>query len=200
MTTTPHEEASAHATQALATISQEIDELDGWTIAHEDDNDFAASMLRDVKARHKALETKRKAITVPINRALKEINSLFRPPRERLEDAEKILKGKIAGYLEAVEAKNAAALEAAAAAETLDEATNAIALVTDAEAPKGVSVRYVYRPIVVDEGALDRRFLSPDPAKIKAWAKEHADADGKPLAIDGVKFERDAIVTSRSAP
>ncbi len=196
---TPQKAASEHAAEALAIVSREIDELVGWALDNAFDNDFAASMLRDVKARHTPLETKRKAITVPLNSALREVNALFRPPRERLEDAEKILKNKIAGYLEGVEAKNAAALEVAAAAETLDEASTAIASVVSTEAPKGVSVRYVYRAIVVDEDALDRRFLSPDPAKIKAWAKEHADADGKPRAIDGVTFEREAVVASRAS-
>jgi len=186
------------AQQALALVNAEIDELDGWTINSAQKNDFAAAMLRDVKTRTRQLEKKRKTITTPLNQALREVNALFRAPRERLELAEKLLKTKIAGYLETVQADNNAALEAAATAETIEDAETAIAKVQDTKAPAGVSVRYTYRPIVEDETKIDRQFLAPDMQKITAWAKKHRGKDGEPLPIAGVVFEKKPIVTSRA--
>lgn len=197
MTTNAQEQATKTTTAALATVRAELDALDGWTIDNEDDNTLAAEALRDVKRRHKALEAERKKIAGPLLEAKRAVDALFKPPREALEQAERLIKGKIAGYLEAVAERNAEAVETASTAESLDEASAALATIEHAEAPKGVNVRHVWRPVVIAEDLLDRRFLSPDPAKIKAWAKEHVDADGKPLAIPGVRFDREAIVSSR---
>lgn len=186
------EQAEETTSAALTVIRSEIDALDGWTIDDEDDNEFAAEMLRNVKSRHKYLEDKRKGITGPMNKAMRAVNDLFRPPRTALENAERILKSKIAGYLEACEAANTAALVAASTAETVEEASAALATVEHADAPKGVSVRYKWRAIVVNEELLDRRFLVPDIAIIEEWGEKYG------RVIPGVEFERVPIVSSRA--
>lgn len=196
---TEHTQAKQHADAALATVNAEIAELDGWTIEDEDDNAFAGEMLQNVKGRIKALEDKRKEITVPMNKALRAVNDLFREPRERLEEAEKLLKGKIAGYLEAVAKHNDEAYAEAGSAETADEATAALATVKTASTPKGVSMRYRYEPRIVAEDLLMPQFLSPDMAKIKAWAKVNVREDGSPQPIPGVLFDKIPVVSSRSA-
>lgn len=192
------QQAERETSTALAVVNEELEALDGWTIDNPEDQEFAADMLRDVKKRHKALEGKRKTITKPLLEAKRAVDDLFRAPREALEQAERILKGKIAGYLEAVEAANTEAVEAASNAETVDEASEALANVEHVDAPKGVSVRYVWKPRVIAEDLLDRRFLSPDMGKIKAWMKEHTKPDGEPLAIPGVAFDKSPIVSART--
>jgi len=191
------QQATKTTTAALATVQAELEALDGWTIDNEDDNALAGEALRDVKRRHKTLEAERKKIAGPLLEAKRAVDALFKPPREALEQAERMIKGKIAGYLEAVAERNTAAVEVASSAENLDDAADALATIEHVEAPAGVNVRHVWRPRVQSEELLDRRFMSPDMNKIKAWAKEHVDADGKPLAIPGVLFEREAIVSSR---
>jgi hypothetical protein len=191
------QQATKTTTAALATVQAELEALDGWTIETADDNALAGEALRDVKRRHKKLEAERKKIAGPLLEAKRAVDALFKPPREALEQAERMIKGKIAGYLEAVAERNTAAVEVASTAESLDDASAALATIEHAEAPAGVNVRHTWRAVVIAEDMLDRRFLSPDMSKIKAWAKEHADADGKPLAIPGVRFDREAIVSSR---
>lgn len=185
-------------TQAQLTRAQAAQvELDALTITNQDDQEFAADVLRDVKAQHKALEAERKKITKPMLEAKAAVDALFKPPREALELAESTLKDKIAGYLASVEERNTAAVEAASKAETAEEASAALSTMQHAEAPTGVSVRYVYDPIVVNEGMVDRMFMSPDMNKIKEWMKLHKNPDGSPKPIPGLKFSPRSIVASR---
>ncbi len=192
-------EAKQAASTELVHVREEITALDGWVIDDDEGNALAGGMLQDVKQRHKALEAKRKSITTPLLEAKRAVDDLFREPRALLEAAEQSLKSKIAVYVMSQGERNAAHLEAARGAESLEEAAASIALVEHVQAPAGVSVRRVWRPRVINEGLLDQRFTSPDMSKIKAWAKEHVDTAGKPLPIPGVVFDADEIVTSRKA-
>lgn len=194
----PEEQAAEAASKALTVVTEELNALEFWAIESAADNEIAAEFLRDVKARHKALETQRKTITKPLNAATKAVNDLFRAPRSMLEQAEQILKGKIAGYLEAQEQANVEALEAAAEASTPDEAATALATIEQADAPAGVSVRHKYRAIVFNPGIVPDQFRMPDEAAIQNFTDAAVKLNGKPTPIPGVRFEKVPIVTSRS--
>lgn len=191
--------AKETTTAALATVREEIAHLHDWKIEGEDDMQFAGDMLADVKGRMKRLEAQRTKITKPMNAAKKAVDELFKTPRTALEEAERLLKGKIAGYLEAAAEDNDEAYIEAAEAETVEEATAALATVRDVAAPKGVSVRYTYKPRIVNEGMVMPEFCSPDMGKIKAYMRENKNDDGSPSPIPGVIFDREPIVASRSA-
>lgn len=193
-----HAQAKEHVDAALATVSAEIAALASWEIENDDDNALAGEMLVDVKGRIKALEAKRKEITVPMNKALKSVNDLFREPRTKLEDCERILKDKIAGYLEAVAESNNEAYAAAGAAETAEEASSALAAVQTAETPKGVSMRYRWEPRIIAKDLLMPEFVQPDMAAIKAHMREHQQPDGTPCPIPGVVFDKVPVVSARS--
>lgn len=174
-----------------------IEELQAFEILNDDDQQTAADGLQEIKTRYNALEEKRKKITTPLNTAVKEVNNLFREPREALEECEKILKAKIAGYLAKVEADNAKALLAASQAETAEEAVEALAEVVATEPAKGVSVRYVWRAEVFRPEMVPFEFLSPDIEKIKANMEQSIAAGGEPMPIPGVRFHKEPIVSSR---
>ena len=110
---------------ALEEVSDELKLLASWEIGGEEDLEFASDMVQDVKRRRSLLERKRRAIVDPMNRALREVNSLFRPPLRALEQAERVLKKKIAGYLRAVEECNKAAARKASEAQTPEQAARA---------------------------------------------------------------------------
>lgn len=55
----------------------------------------AGEDLKAVKTLAREVEEKRTAITGPINKALKEVNALFKPAQEWLAQAERLLKGKL---------------------------------------------------------------------------------------------------------
>jgi hypothetical protein len=147
--------------------------------------------LREVKGRLKALEERRKAITGPMNAALRSVNDLFRPPREKLEALEGSLKAVIAGYLRRREAENAALLAAAATTEDEWAAAEALAeMRPPAEAPRGVTVRQVWRFEVTDPDAVPRELCSPDPKKIGALEPG--------TAVAGVRWFQEDVVSARA--
>ena len=177
------------------TSAQEL--IESLQVEGPEDADFAGEILRDVKSQHKALEDKRKSITAPLLKVKREVDALFKPPREALELAERTLKAKIAGWLESVREANAAAVEAAGEAESPAEASKALATVAHVEAPQGVSVRHVWDAEVINPDLVPDNLKSPDPTKIREWMKVHAKEDGTPLAIPGIRFSKRPIVTSR---
>ena len=189
------QEAASEQTNADKAIVM----LQTMEITTGDDNEFAAEILRDIKAKHKALEGKRTSITKPMNAALREVNNLFRPVKERLEEGERILKGKIAKYLEAQEAENVALLSSVGISETPEEATAALATIEDVKAPKGVSVRYKWRAEVFSPDIVPDELRMPDLQKIQAYTEIAVRDHGEPTPIPGVRFVKEAIVTSRSS-
>jgi len=197
--TTPQDQAKETASTALAVANEHLTLLEDFELTCAEDNDIAADMLQDVKARHKVLEAKRKTITKPLLAAKKAVDDLFREPRDMLEAAEKIIKDKIAGYLEGVAAQNAEAYAAAGSADTVEEATEALATVNSTEAPAGVTVRYTYRVTVFNEAIVPERFRVIDVAAIQQFTNAAVKENGEPTPIPGVEFEKVPVVTSRRA-
>ena len=197
MRATPEQRAHKTSDTALAIITEELEALGDWSIRTPDESEFAAEMLQDVKARHKALEAERKKITGPLNAATKAVNDLFRKPRTLLERAERTLKDKIKWFLEKQASENAAAFKAAAEADTADEAREVLATIDQTLAPKGVSINHTWKAVVFSPGIVPDDFRMPDCEKIQAYTNEAVKRTGEPIPIPGVKFEKVSVVTSR---
>ncbi len=162
---------------------------EGTRIDSPDMLNVVADELKTLKARAKALEEQRVAITKPLDEAKKAVMNLFRPALEYLGQAEYVYKGAIADYqrriaeerrreqaaaeerarkererLEALAAKQAAAGKEERAAETLARAEAAALAVAPPtmEAPKaaGISTRKKYSAEVVDKAELLRFVLA----------------------------------------
>jgi len=166
--------------------------IENFQIRDANDQEFAVEVLRDVKARHNELEKRRTVITKPMNQALREVNNLFRPLKDALEQGERILKLKIAKYQQEQERRNEQALLAAAEAATSEEAEEALAQTADLQSPRGINVRYVWRAVIVDEMKLPRGLLMPDMDKINAYVRQ-----GDPTDVPGLRFEKVPIVSAR---
>lgn len=168
-----------HAGEALA-------EFRSLAIRSDADQDFAAEILRDVKAKHKALDEARLGVTRSLRDNIDTINSWFRPALSLLKEAETELKGKIAGYVREVAERNRLALEAAADAGTPEEATEALAIVKPTALPQGVSMRHVWNYAVTDVAKVPRRFLTVDHTAIREYLR---DAGGEaPAEVEGLMF------------
>lgn len=72
--------------------------VESMVIDSQETYDLAADELKAIKHKAKTLEDQRTGITGPINKALKAVNDLFRGPSQYLEQAEKIIKGKMLTY------------------------------------------------------------------------------------------------------
>lgn len=159
-------------------------------VIHTDEQQAnAAKVLQKVKLQYDVIEKRRTEITGPLNQALRSVNDLFRPPREKFQAIESMLKDAITRYLADKQAANVAALQAAAVAPTPQAAQEALSVVAPVAPPAGVSVRKVWKFVVEDADRVPRSYCSPDPDKIK-----RADPT---TPIPGVRFYEEASVAVR---
>lgn len=179
--------------------------LHSFEVTTKESFEECAAILKDVTGRIKFLDEERKISVEPLNHEVKRINGWFKPALDRLKDIQTTIKSAMARY-EVRQREEQQRLMAAAAAEAQrvlvtnpEGMAGAQALVTQAAAAQaptvsGVSGREVWTWEVVDEVALDRRFLMPNPKAIEAWVKEHGDKD----VPAGVKVVRDVRYIVRS--
>lgn len=184
--------AQHEATAQLAIANEWYGKLEAFVITTDQEQEHIVGVLQEVKARYKAIEDKRTSFTKPLNDVIKGLNDFFRPPKTKFETLERLLKDKITTYLQAKQAANVAALQAAAAAPTPIVAQQALAHVRPVEAPQSVSVRYVWQFQIVQPELVPAQFLSPDVAKIQAYL-----AQTNEPAIPGVVFSQKPITTVR---
>lgn len=174
--------------------------LHSFEVTTKESFEECAGILKDVTGRIKFLDEERKISVEPLNQEVKRINGWFKPALDRLKEIQTTIKGAMGRY-EVRQREEQQRLMAAAAAEAQrvlatspEGMAGAQALVTQAAAAQaptvtGVSGREVWEWEVVDETALDRRFLMPDPKAIDAWVKEHGDKD-VPAGVKVVKNVR----------
>lgn len=179
--------------------------LHSFEVTTKESFEECAAILKDVTGRIKFLDEERKVSVDPLNQEVKRINGWFKPALDRLKDIQTTIKSAMARY-EVRQREEQQRLMAAAAVEAQrvlvtnpEGMAGAQALVTQAAAAQaptvsGVSGREVWTWEVVDEAALDRRFLMPNPKAIEAWVKEHGDKD----VPAGVKVVRDVRYIVRS--
>ena len=91
--------AAEEATEGTKTEALEVSALAGvYLVETEDQATNAIEFVRDVKAKIKALEAKRDAITGPLKKALAETKALFDPTLKALDLAEKDLKAAVVSW------------------------------------------------------------------------------------------------------
>lgn len=111
-------------------------------IRTEADLEAATNKLVEIKRVARDIETRRRAITQPLNQAIKEVNDLFKAPAASLSDAEKAIKAAMLVYQERAAkraAKREEKLQGQIAAGELDEAKGADKIESIKQAPSSVS-------------------------------------------------------------
>jgi hypothetical protein len=160
----------------------------------------ATDVLRQIKTLERALEDERKALVEPLKKESSAIDARYREPRRALERIEGMLKTRIAEVHAAADRARTAALEAASVAARAGDHAAATEAIMQAAAPApetpGVTVRYKWAPMLVDQYAVPRDYLSVDVTKVLATVP----ADGSsPPKIPGIEWQREPIVTARAA-
>jgi len=195
---TPYRKQAGDLDGEHAATVAALRELDTFTVTSDEDSAFAADLIREVRAKHKELDDRRKEVTGPLNGTVKTINGWFKPALDALENAEKKLKAKVALYMTEREKAAREALALAAAAQTAQEATAALAAApAPAAMPQGVSMRTVWRWRVTDAQAVPREFCSPDAARIDAELRGALKDNEAPPEIPGVEFFQEAQMAVR---
>lgn len=206
-TKTPEELREPWAVQQAKEVIQAVvwthpeaaSRVSSFQITNDAEQDFAAQLLREVKAEWESVETKRKKITKPLDEAKRETQAVFKPVLEALKYVESHLKEKIAGYMQTKQQANVVALQAAASAPTALAATQQSSFYEPVQAPQGVSVRQVWKFEVTNPDAVPRELCSPDMQKISAALQAKTDKYGQPDLIPGVRVFQESVVTARKA-
>ncbi len=177
--------------EALFKNSEEMLEVaQGWNITTPEIAVAVGEDLKAVKTLAKEIESKRTAITGPLNKALREVNALFKPAKGWLKEAEQILKSELLRYqteqkriadelqakVEAEARKKREALERKAkvadvigignkAEEFREEAETVVAPVVTSAAPKiaGLTRRETWKAEVTDKPALVKHIVEARP-------------------------------------
>lgn len=194
----PNESELALATAKETTLAQQVrDALRDLPVRTNTEIEVASGLLVDVKGKAKALDDRMREITKPLNEALKSTRDLFRGALGAYEEAEEILKRKIADAHLAITAANVAAMQAAQQQLAQGDVRGA-ALATSAMVEKpqaeGVRTQEIFTYRVVNALEVPREFLVVDDSKVKAYIKTF----GKDKPIPGIVIESDVrIVASR---
>jgi hypothetical protein len=155
-----------------------------------DDSTFelAAKLLIEVKRQAKDLEARQKRVTDPLNTALKEVRSWFKPANEYLAAAEEMLREKVGGFILGLREGNEEAMLKVAEAHDFFSANEAAHAIQKLPKVKGVSVGVGWSFEVTDADAVPREYLTVDEKVLKEYIEAHPGVP--PPAVPGVRFFR----------
>jgi ABC-type proline/glycine betaine transport system ATPase subunit len=163
----------------------------------EDEQEYgeASDLLKATKGKIKLLDQERTLTVKPLNDQVREINSWYKKPLDKLKTIESALKKMLAQYQLKQREEQARLLEEAASEKT-DHAKAQVLVMQAAKkatpAVSGVSVREVWKWDLVDESQIPQKYYSVDPAKIEAAVKAGE------REIPGVRIYKEARVAVRS--
>lgn len=163
----------------------------------EDEQEYgeASDLLKATKGKIKLLDQERTLTVKPLNDQVREINSWYKKPLDKLKTIESALKKMLAQYQLKQREEQARLLEEAASEKT-DHAKAQVLVMQAAKkatpAVSGVSVREVWKWDLVDESQVPQKYYSVDPAKIEAAVKAGE------REIPGVRIYKEARVAVRS--
>jgi hypothetical protein len=141
-------------------------------IKNVDHENEAYEVLKTIKKQKKIIETKRKSITQPLNASLKEVNAMFKTLTGPLDEADKVIRGKVLTFHEKreaqAEARRQRAMEKAEAEEDEEVAEELMEKAEDITANVGESQttkRWTFDVVNVSE--IPTQYLIPDNVAIR---------------------------------
>lgn len=192
-------------TKEIAVVKQQatkaLTAANDLVIASQEDMTAATDVLSKIKTVGKMIKERKEAITRPMMESLNSVRDLFKPIETNHADAERIIKGKMLNYQDAVEKKDREERERLAARvekgtmkpETAVAKMEAMPEVQASTQGKvgAIAFRTVKKYRVVDEAKLSREYLMPNMAKINEALKA-----GK--TVEGVEAYEEKVVASSS--
>lgn len=158
------------------------------------DEQALAEILHRVKSTFAQRDAQRTSITRPLLAVKRAIDDLFRPVLTALEEAEQIIKGKLAAADAARREAQQKALAAAVSAPSYEHIT---AMAPVAPPPPGVSFRYRWEAVITDFDKVPREFMTVDASKTEAFAKPYSGSEAPPPPVTGLEWRRTSTVVAR---
>jgi|WetSurMetagenome_2_1015567.scaffolds.fasta_scaffold88551_4 hypothetical protein len=161
------------------------------------DLEFAAEVVRAIKAKAKEIEATKAPLTKPLNEMLSMVRGWFKPTEKAAEKAEADWKAAVLrSNKERTEEASKALLEAQRAHVAGDDkaVAAAVARVQPPEAVAGLSIRRTWKYRIVDESRVPREYLAVDHAKVSA-ALAASKTPGE--VIPGIEFYQEEGLASR---
>lgn len=188
------------ATEEQGPGEEILKSIDEMVLENQEDLEFAAEILTEIKGKKKILEEQRGEATGPLYKVIRVIERWFRPAVGYYEKAEIRLKNRIADYHNRKRAELEAALEVAGEASMAGDgvtSSEALQIAREAQVHKvpGVWTSDIIKYEVVDIALVPREFLKVDPEAVEAYLAEH----GVDAKIPGIKIWKDVSVSARAA-
>lgn len=169
-----------------------LDELRGREISSDEENAICGELLRFVKGRLSFLKLEKEKILKPQKEAVEATRDLFNQASAPFEEAESLLKERMAAFFEARKAQETKLLMAALAADSAREMVDLAAKA--APVVQGVSMREMYDFVIENEALVPLEFRCVDVKKIASTVRTKKDL----TQIPGVRVFKRTVVASRS--
>lgn len=139
-------------------MQQVLARLQALPISTQEDLDKLGDFAGQVQTRIKELETQRKTVTDPLNQAVKEINSWFRPVTDTCKAVVSSCKEMIQDRLKAMQAEQDKALRLVEAGGGVADRATLMLAHDSVEAPANVSARTSLSYRVVHDALIPQRY------------------------------------------
>lgn len=174
-------------------------EFKDFQIDTDEDYEVVAEGLKEVKRIIKEIESRRKLVTDPLNKALAEFRSWYKPALDILVPTEDFLKKKLLKYTAEKEEKSQQAMLLVAAAAkdgNFDAAHEASKQISAAPAVVGISQSYYWDYEVVSHLEVPRAFLAVNDTAVREYIKQAG--PGGPQEVPGLQFIRKTRMAART--
>lgn len=183
-------------TKALALYKKEasdiLDDLKGREISSDEENAVCGELLRFVKGRLSFLKLEKDKILKPQKAAVEATKELFNQVSHPFEEAEVLLKERMAAYFETRKSQETKLLEAALASDSARELVDLAAKA--APVVQGVSMREAFDFVIENEDLIPAEYRCVDTKKIALTVRTKKDQ----AEIPGVRVFKKTVVASRS--
>lgn len=201
-TASTNEQAIQTAANTQATAAKHL--LAGaqtLTIDNAEQLESVSGFARHVSTKRKEIDAERKAVTQPLNAAVKRINSWFKPALDTLQATEDHCRKLIGGYhlrQQEEQERQFKAAQTAMVEGDVGGASDALAASSAAAPAKavGTAARVVWRAVVRDPMQVPRQYLTVNQSALDAVARSIPKGE-TPTPIPGVEFVKDTTVTLR---
>jgi hypothetical protein len=176
-----------------------LGDIQAMPMEWQDDFDFGATVLTDIREQRKALENERGKATRGLLDTLNVIRGWFKPTLDHLSACETALKAKMGAYTQEQQRRQQEALRAAGEASMQGDAAvaqRALQTAHDAQVHKapGARIQSVLRYQVEDLNKVPREFLCLDPAAVE----RHLQHYGAAAQIPGIKVWEDTKIVGQA--